>query len=113
MKSESETISLRLEPELLRKLDKQRAPFGDSRGQCVKRMVTATLLGSRDEELLQAMTEVRLSQERSQDDRSQEAETMQRAIRRLAFFILTHDGPVDAQNAKKIARGLFSDPENL
>ncbi len=106
MKTKSENISFRLDTELIRKLDRKREPFGDSRGQYARRMVVASLLHQHDEALLLHMTGLRQSLASLDDELHLQHDHVLTAVRRLAFLMLTAKTPLSIEQAKEFAQHL-------
>ena len=103
MAESSENISFRLSAELLRKLDKEREPFGDSRGQFSRRLVIAQLLRSQDDAQLVQVSDLRQNIANLEDVADANQQDLMRAVRRLAYLFLTANHPVPADQAKLLA----------
>ena len=100
----SESISFRLSAELLRKLDKKRDPFGDSRGEYSKRIVMADLLRQQDDSDAQQILELRQAVALVDDDLQEHSDAVLTAVRRLAFAVLTSTRPLPSDEAREIVR---------
>ncbi|TWU62363.1 hypothetical protein V7x_40920 [Crateriforma conspicua] len=104
MSTPSETISFRLPGELVRKLDKQRDPFGDSRGDYSKRIVITHLQRDQHDEVGQQILELRQSVALLDDDLNDHSTSVMRAVRRLAFALLTSSEPLSVDKARELVR---------
>lgn len=104
MGASSENVSFRLKQELLRKLDQQRDPFGDSRGEYARRLVIAELNGVRDESLLNQFVEFRQLVAAIDDEIHVSKVAFKDAIQKLTFVMLTSSDGLPAAEAKQIAQ---------
>ena len=109
MAKKSEPISVRLDPDTLRQLDRTRSPYGDSRGEHLKRIAIRALSQNRDHELNCQLTDLQESIARLDDALEHHIEASTRAVRRLAWLMLTNDGSMEGDEAKAVVARLFED----
>ncbi|MDV6032468.1 MAG: hypothetical protein F9B45_20755 [Phycisphaera sp. RhM] len=101
----TETVATRFGRDTLGLLDKARKPFGDSRGDHMRRLVIATLERDTDSELIRRLEELQASVANLEI----ELQKTQRAMRRILYAILVTIGDVDASDAHEIAGKLFEE----
>ena len=105
MAKPSETVSVRLDTETLRLLDQTRDPFGDSRGEYVRRTVVAHLLRDEEQHVHTQIAELRMSNAALEEQLG----NMVTALKRLAFLLFSFDGPVSADEAMQLIGNIFPD----
>ena len=107
MKSRSETVSIRFDQEQLCKLDQRRKPFGDSRGEHVKRMALAALLELEQMHLADMLQQLRLRVDSIDDEQSRLMVQLNDRLKRLTFVLLSTVGKLSTDEARQTARKLF------
>ena len=100
MSRPSETVSFRLNTDVGKLVDRQRKPFGLSRGEWVRGLVTNHLQNNSIDEIAKELIELR------QVIRN-EPESFHDSIRRLAYLILTQGDPLPPDEAKNKVQELF------
>lgn len=101
----TETIATRFGHDTLGLLDKARKPFGDSRGDHMRRLVIAMLERDTDSELIRRLEELQASVANLEI----EVQKNQRSMRRMLYAILVTIGDVNASHAHEIAGKLFEE----
>lgn len=101
MKRQKHTISFRIDDELAKRLDQARAPFGLSRHEWSRGVLTAWLNREEESELNSELIEIR-------DRLEQLDQSTEQGMSRLLFVILTVGLNVPANDAKEALRSLFA-----
>lgn len=107
MKTSSETISLRLDQEQLKKLDQRRKPFGDSRGEHVKRLALTSLLDLEESQTTETLRQLQLAMQRLDDEHYHQMEQLNEKLRQLTYVLLSTAGQQPPEEAKQAARRIF------
>src|SRR4051794_37255624 len=100
MKRRTETVSFRADEELLRLIDAARKPFGISRGDWVRGITQAELLGGKGQLDLAPLTALQTGH----DELAEGVGKLNIGLARVLFVVLTHVGQMDAETAKEIVR---------
>ena len=105
MSRPSETISARFDNETLKALDEARRPFGDSRGEFMRRMILAQLQRDEGQWLRDELGEIRASSAEMETQLSD----MITSLKKLSLLLLSLDRPVDLSQARKMVQRVFPD----
>ena len=100
MSRPSETVSFRLNSDVGKLVDRQRKPFGLSRGEWVRGLVTNNLQNNSVDQLAKEIIELRQTVR-------DESEALHDSIRRLAYLVLTQADPLTPDKAKDEVQKLF------
>ena len=107
MKTSSETISIRLDQEQLRKLDQRRKPFGDSRGEHIKRLALTSLLELEESQTTDTLRQLRVAIQGLDDEHDRQMEQLNEKLRQLTYVLLSTAGQQPPEEAKLAARRIF------
>ena len=99
----SETVSARFDCETLKSLDEARGPFGDSRGEYLRRTVMSHLYRDESQAIRHELAELRIS--------TAQLETQMTAVitslKKLTLLLLTADRPLDVDQARQFVVNVF------
>lgn len=107
MRTPSETISIRMDQEQLKLLDRRRHPFGDSRGEHIKRMIIDQLLRVEQTQLSDNIVRLRAALDEVDDRQDRGMTKLNENLRRLTYVLLTTAGGLVADEAEQAARRVF------
>ena len=107
MKTPSETISLRLDQEQLKRLDQRRKPFGDSRGEHVKRLALTSLLDVEEIQTSEKLQQLQCAMQGLDDEHHRQMQQLNDRLRQLAYVLLTTAGQQPPDEARAAARRIF------
>ena len=107
MRNPSETISIRLDQEQLKRLDQRRKPFGDSRGEHIKRMAIATLLEVEKSHTSDMLMQLRATVDSMDDEQNRQMKRLNEKLCRLAYALLNTAGRLSPEEAERAARKIF------
>ena len=89
MSRPTETVSFRMDQELLKIVDKRRKAFGDSRGEFLKRIVIRVLLEHDHTEICDQILRVREAVDRLEDQQEAHNHELTGHLKRLSFVLLS------------------------
>lgn len=100
MRRKSETISFRASEDLLRQIDKARKPFGVSRGDWVRGIVTGWLFREGEEGRTDQFSEIADSVRRSEEELAK----LNARLARAAYLILTCTTDIEPAEIQALVR---------
>jgi len=100
----TETVSARFDCETLRTLDKAREPFGDSRGEYMRRAVMSHLYRDESQYIRAELAELRISSARNE---SRLVATLA-SLKKLTLLLLSVDSPISVDEAKQFVVDIFA-----
>ena len=103
MSRPSETVSFRMSTDIGRLVDRARTPFGLSRGEWVRALVTNHLQNNPVDKLAEELIELR----QAVLEQKVESDSLNDSIRRLAYMLLTQADPLTPDSAKQSVQKLF------
>lgn len=103
----SETISIRLDQELLKLVDRRRQPYGDSRGEYLKRIVIDSLTGQQEVETADQILRIQEAVDRLEDQHDLQASNLTGSLRRLSFVLLSTVAGMSGDDIEMTIKRIF------
>ena len=103
MSRPTETVSARFDCETLKTLDQARRPFGDSRGEYMRRMVMSHLHRDESQAIRDELAELRAS---SAQLEMQLAATVT-SLKKLTLLLLSTEHPMEIAQARHLIANVF------
>lgn len=103
MGQKTETVSFRLNNDVLKLIDRERSPFGISRGEWIRGLVVNHLQNNPVDKLAAELVEVR----RTVLEQTTDVHLLHDSIRRLAYMLMTQAEPLSPVEAKEGVQKLF------
>jgi len=107
----SETISIRLDQELLKLVDRRRQAFGDSRGECLKRIVVDSLTGKQESETADQILRIQEAVDRLEDQHDLRSNELTGSLRRLSFVLLSTVAGMSVDDIEMTINRIFHSQE--
>lgn len=103
MRQQTETVSFRLTSDVLKLIDRERSPFGLSRGEWVRGLVVNHLQNNPVDKLAEELVEMR----QVIHGQTIDVHSLHDSIRRLAYVLMTQAEPLSPSDAKEGVQKLF------
>ena len=103
----TETVSARFDSETLKILDQARGPFGDSRGEYMRRTVMTHLHRDESQAVRAELGELRISNARLET----QLDTVVTSLKKLTLLLLSADHPMGVDHAQRLVASIFPDQE--
>ena len=107
MSRPTETVSFRMDQEILKIVDKRRKAFGDSRGEFLKRIAIRVLLKHDHTEMNDQILLVREAVDRLEDQQELQNHELTGHLRRLSFVLLSSLAEMSSHDIEVTIKRIF------
>lgn len=111
MPRSSETISIRLNQNLIRLLEGRAKPYGDSKGEHAKRLLIGMLTQNDQTELNDQILRIREALDRVEDQQDLQSHELTGNLRRLSFVLLSTLAGMSSNDVEATVKRIFQSIE--